>query len=109
MPQFRARIVLGVFDPRDDVIDDRLLPGIQHALDKRVAIGEFAVEAALGHAQRRGQRLDPDGVRTSFGQCGESRIDPSLCRRLSCRHNTALYGGVLTFYGSRAYSLYVTV
>ena len=33
MPQFRARIVVGVFDPGDDVIDDCLLPGIQHALD----------------------------------------------------------------------------
>src|SRR6202022_2310109 len=48
--QLCVRVVFGVLDLTDDVVDHRLLPGVEHPLHYGTAIGEFPGEAALGHA-----------------------------------------------------------
>ena len=70
----------------------RLLPGVEHLVEQRLAILEMPVEAALGHPQGRGQRLDPHGVRALLRQGLQRRVDPcvawspDLGHRISIRH-----------------------
>ena len=50
------------------LVDAHPLPGVEHLLEQRAAVGEVPVEAALGDAERLRQRLDPDGVRAAGGE-----------------------------------------
>ena len=74
--QLGSRVGRLALDARDDVLDPGLLPGVEHLVEQRLAILEVPVEAALGHPEGRGQRLDPHGVRASGGQRLQRRVDP---------------------------------
>src|SRR5690348_17905968 len=66
----------------------RSLPGVEHLLQQRAAVGEMPVEAALGHAERLCQHLDPDGVRAAGGKDRKStRLNsshPSISYAVFC-------------------------
>src|ERR1700738_1084826 len=51
--QLCVRVVFGVFDLTDDVVDHRLLPGVEHPLPYRTALGDFPAEAPRGTAKGR--------------------------------------------------------
>ena len=55
-------------DALDDLVDARALPRVEHLLEQRGAVREVPVEAALGDADRLGERLDPDGLRAACGK-----------------------------------------
>ena len=63
-------------DARDDVLDHGLLPAVEHLVEQRLAVLEVPVEAALGHAEGGGQRLDPHGLGAPCRQRLQRRVDP---------------------------------
>src|SRR5439155_19726940 len=74
----------GVPAPALDALDYRIvalpLPRVEHLVEKRAPVGEVPVEAALGDAERFGQRFDPDGVRAAGGKGPQPLSDPPAAR-----------------------------
>jgi hypothetical protein len=81
-------------DALDDGIDAAALPGVQQLVQQGAPVGEVAVEAALGDAERAGQGLDAHGVRASGGEGVEALLDPAAAGRASdghCQEYTQAY------------------
>ena len=107
--QFGSRVGRLALDARDDVLDDGLLPGVEHLVEQRLAIGEVPVEATLGHPQA--PRPAPRPARRP----GRPPPGPAVPRRPMRRVESGpwprayLYGTVLTDASAPAYDPYDSV
>src|SRR5918992_5849602 len=63
-------------DAVDHVLGASALPGVEHLLEQRAAVGEVPVEATPGDAERLRERVDPDGVGAAGGKGPQPRLDP---------------------------------
>jgi hypothetical protein len=53
-------------------------PGLEQRFKERAPILEMPIKAALGHAQRISQPLDPHGLGAVLGKSLQPRVDPLL-------------------------------
>jgi Protein of unknown function (DUF2867) len=75
-----------VLDPRQHFIDAGALPGVEHLGKQGGAVSEVPVEAALGDAERLGQRLDPDSIGTTGRKGPKPLFNPSSWGRAGRWH-----------------------
>src|ERR1700722_4599089 len=68
-------------DALQHLIGAHPLPRVEHLVEQRVPVGEMPVEAALGHAERLRQGLDPDGVRAAGRKGLQAFLDPPATGR----------------------------
>src|SRR5215510_9764037 len=80
-PQPGPGVAALALDAVEHLIDAHPLPAVEHLLQQRPPVGEMPVEAALGHAERLRQNLDPDGVRAARGEGPQALLDPPATRR----------------------------
>ena len=67
-----------------------LAPALQHGFEQRGAVGEAAIEAALGDAEILGEHLDPDTLDPRAGELGKPCLDPDIA--LAVVHEGSLTG-----------------
>jgi len=74
-------------DDGDDVVDHRLLPGVQHFFEERRTAGVVPVEASLGDSERVREHLDADRVGSTGRQRVQPGVDPGAARSTDFGHD----------------------
>jgi hypothetical protein len=79
--QRRPDVAAVALDALEHLIGAHPLPRVKHLAEQRIPVGEMPVEAALGHAERLRQGLDPDGARAAGRKGPQAFLDPPATGR----------------------------
>src|SRR5213079_2292880 len=64
-------------DAPDDLVDDDVLPRVEHLVEQCAAVVEVPVEPTLGDAQRVGELLDAHRIGPADAEGSQALVDPA--------------------------------